>query len=134
MRRFIAYGPALVVLMTVVAVLMAGPAAIRRIGSANTGARIVLAQRSLDDDDVLERINKAVRNVAETVRPSVVHIEVIPAGGRRSGVRSTGTGWVYDNAGHIITNAHVVRGASAISVQFSNGPVVEAEQIRGDSF
>ncbi len=67
MRRFIAYGPALVVLMTVVVVLMGAPAAVRRIGSANTAARIVLAQRSLDDDDILERINKAVRNVADFV-------------------------------------------------------------------
>ncbi len=134
MRRFISYGPALVVLMTVIAVLMAGPAAVRRIGSANTQAHIVLAQRSLDDDDILERINKAVRNVADTVRPSVVHIEVIPYEGRRFAVRSTGTGWVYDTAGHIVTNAHVVKGASAISVTFPDGRVARTEKIHGEAF
>jgi serine protease Do len=134
MRRFVSYGPALVVLLTVIAVLVAGPAAVRKINSAQTSARIVLAQRALEDDDILERLNKAIRNVAETVRPSVVHIEVSPADGRRFTARSTGTGWLYDTAGHIVTNAHVVRGAAAVSVQFSDGRVVAAEALHGDQF
>jgi serine protease Do len=124
----------LVVLMTVVAVLLAAPAAVRRINSANTAARIVLAQRSLDDDDILERLNRAVRNVADTVRPSVVHIEVVPEGGRRAFARSTGTGWVYDDQGHIVTNAHVVKGAARIDVTFSDGRVVQAEDMGGQTF
>jgi serine protease Do len=124
----------LVVLLTVIAVLVAGPAAVRKINSAETSARIVLAQRALDDDDILERLNKAVRSVAETVRPSVVHIEVIPAEGRRMMARSTGTGWVYNQDGYIITNAHVVRGAATVSIQFDDGRVVESEPIRGDPF
>jgi S1-C subfamily serine protease len=134
MRRFVSYGPALVVLLTVIAVLVAGPAAVRKLNAAQTSARIVLAQRALDDDDILERLNKATRNVADTVRPSVVHIEVVPAEGRRFMARSTGTGWVYDNGGHIVTNAHVVKGASAISVQFSDGRVVAVEKVNGDQF
>lgn len=134
MRRFIAYGPAFVVLLTVTAVLLAGPSLVRRIGSAQTAARIVLAQRSLDDDDILERLNAAVRGVAAAVEPSVVHIEVISSGGRRLAGRSTGSGWVYDDQGHIITNAHVVRGAAAITVQFSDGHTVQAQPIRGDIF
>jgi serine protease Do len=134
MRRFVSYGPALVVLLTVVASLIAVPAALRRIGTAHTAARIVLAQRSLDDDDILERLNRAVRNVAETVRPSVVHIEVVAEGTRRTLGRSTGTGWVFDHDGHVITNAHVVRGAAAISIQFADGRVVDAERIDGQTF
>ncbi|MEX2219723.1 MAG: trypsin-like peptidase domain-containing protein [Phycisphaerales bacterium] len=132
MRRFVAYGPAFVVLLTVVVVLLAGPAAVRRLGSAQTEARIVLAQRALDDDDILERINRAARGVAESVRPSVVHLEVTPARGSRRGPgRATGSGWVYDGGGHIITNAHVVRGADRISVQFADGRVAEAEDVGG---
>lgn len=133
MRRFVSFGPALVVLMTVVAVLLAGPAAVRKISAANTAARIVLAQQSLEDDDILERINRATRNVAETVRPSVVHIDVVPEGRSRF-IRSTGTGWVFDEAGHIVTNAHVVRGAAAIKVTFSDGRVADAEKIHGQPF
>jgi S1-C subfamily serine protease len=136
MRRFVAYGPAFVVLLTVVVVLFAGPAAVRRIGSARTEARIILARGTLDDDDVLDRINRAIRAVAESVRPSVVHLDVTPPEGRRmgGGVHATGSGWVYDGAGHIITNAHVVRGARSISVQFADGRIAEAEQVNGSPF
>ena len=134
MRRFISFGPALVVLLTIGVVLIAVPAAVRRIGAATTSARIVLAQRTLDDDDILERINAATRAIADSVRPSVVHIEVSSDARRRFGARSTGSGWVYDADGHIITNSHVVRGAERISVQFADGRVVDAETVRGEMF
>jgi len=134
MRRFVSYGPALVVLLTVVALLVGAPALVRRVTAAHTSARIVLAQQSLADDDILERINSATRAVSDSVRPSVVHLEVVPAGERGWRVRSNGTGWVYDEAGHIVTNAHVVRGAESISVQFSDGRIVQPELIRGETF
>jgi serine protease Do len=132
MRKFVSYGPALVVLVTVLVVLTAGPAAVYRLRSADTQARIVLARQRLDDDDVLERLNKAFRSVSESVLPSVVHIEVLGGEGRASG-RATGSGWVFDDT-HIVTNAHVVRGAQAISVEFSDGRVVQAEKVRGQNF
>ncbi|MBX3377285.1 MAG: trypsin-like peptidase domain-containing protein [Phycisphaeraceae bacterium] len=134
MRRFISFGPALVVLLTIAVVLVAVPAAVRRIASAHTSARIVLAQRTLDDDDILERINAATRAVADSVRPSLVHIEVFSDARRRFGARSTGSGWVFDSDGHIVTNAHVVRGAERISVQFPDGRIVSTERIRGEVF
>ncbi len=134
MRRFISFGPAFVVLLTISAVFVAVPAAVRRISAADTSARIVLAQRSLDDDDVLERINAATRNIANTVRPSIVHIEVSSDARRRWGARSTGSGWMFDAEGHIVTNAHVVRGAERIQVQFADGRIVESEQIKGQPF
>ncbi len=134
MRRFISFGPALVVLLTIGVVLVAVPAAVRRISAADTSARIVLAQRTLDDDDILERVNAATRAVADSVRPSVVHIEVASDARRRNGARSTGSGWVFDADGHIVTNAHVVRGAERISVQFADGRVVQAERVKGELF
>jgi S1-C subfamily serine protease len=132
MRKFVSYGPALVVLLTVLVVLTAGPAAVYRLRAAHTQARIVLAQQNLEDDDILERLNKSLRSVAEAVRPSVVHIEVIGAESRASG-KATGSGWVFDPT-HIVTNAHVVRGGQAISVEFSDGRVIGAEKIRGQNF
>ncbi len=133
MRRFISYGPALVVLLTSLVVLMGAPAAVYRIRAAETRAQIVLAQQSLDDSTILEQINAATRQVAAVVKPSVVSLEVITPG-RRFGVRSTGSGWVYDGEGHIITNAHVVRGAEAIAVEFIDGRVVEAQKVRGELY
>ena len=36
-------------------------------------------------------------------------------------VRGEGTGWVYDDQGHIVTNNHVVENATEITVNFSDG-------------
>ena len=71
MRRFVSFGPALVVLLTVIAVLLGAPAAVRRIDSARTSARIVLAQATLQDDDILERLNSAVRGLNARSAPTM---------------------------------------------------------------
>lgn len=46
-----------------------------------------------------------------------------PFGGapQQSGSTATGTGFVVDTAGHIVTAAHVVDGASAVSVKLQDG-------------
>lgn len=134
MRRFISFGPAFVVMLTIAVVLLAAPAAVRRIGAAETSAKIILAQRSLEDDDILERISAATRSIANAVRPSLVHIDVSSDSGRRFGSRSSGSGWVYNEDGFIVTNAHVVLGAESITVQFADGRVVETETIKGEPF
>jgi putative serine protease PepD len=40
--------------------------------------------------------------------------------------KAQGSGWVYDSSGHIVTNEHVVDGASSISVRFWNGKTFSA--------
>lgn len=134
MRRFVSFAPALLVLIAVVLTLFIAPRIVRGISAAETSARIVLAQQSLDDEDILERLNRATRAVAQAAKPSVVHLEVIPAGERGWRTRSSGAGWVWDDQGHIVTNAHVVRGAQSISIQFSDGRVVEPQLVRGETF
>jgi len=47
---------------------------------------------------------------------------------------SVGSGFVYDNLGHIITNAHVVDGASKATVTFLDGSQYDAEIIGTDKF
>jgi len=47
---------------------------------------------------------------------------------------SVGSGFVYDNLGHIITNAHVVDGASKATVTFLDGSQYDAEIIGIDKF
>ncbi|MBX3406489.1 MAG: trypsin-like peptidase domain-containing protein [Phycisphaeraceae bacterium] len=133
MRRFIAFGPALVVLITTLVTLVAAPAAVRMVGYAATDAQIRLAQQTLESDDILVRMDRAVRAIADSVEPSVVHIGVDQAvGGGRFVRQSQGSGWVYDNQGHIVTNAHVIRGASRISVQFQDGRTVNAQVVGFD--
>ena len=44
-----------------------------------------------------------------------------------------GSGFLYDGDGHIVTNAHVVGGASSISVKFWNGKTFDAQLVGTDA-
>jgi putative serine protease PepD len=46
--------------------------------------------------------------------------------------RAEGTGWVYDGKGDIVTNEHVVDGASSITVKFSDGKTTKATLVGSD--
>ncbi|MBS0197783.1 MAG: trypsin-like peptidase domain-containing protein [Planctomycetes bacterium] len=131
MRRFLAFGPAFVVLLATAVVLLVAPNAIRRINAANVQGVVAVAQRSLDSDDVLERLNRATRNIADAVEPSVVHIEVYDSG--RSLIGASGSGWIFDNLGHVVTNAHVVGAADSIEVQFFDGHSARAKIVGLDT-
>ena len=49
--------------------------------------------------------------------------------GRGRRYASTGSGWIWDELGHVITNAHVIDGADEIEIQLYNGEVRPAEVI-----
>lgn len=132
MRRFITFGPALVVLVTALITLVAAPAAVRLASYAGVESSMRLARRTLDEDNILKQIDRAVRAVAEAVEPSVVHIACMPSGSMRFQRLSQGSGWVYDERGHIVTNAHVVRGSSRIEVTFQDGRTSPAELVGQD--
>ena len=67
----------------------------------------------------------------EKSEEGVVKIQV-ERDGQNSG--SQGSGFVYDNLGHIITNAHVVDGATKATVTFLDGSQYDAEIIGKDKF
>ena len=52
----------------------------------------------------------------ERISPGVVSINVLTDQGNGSG-----SGFVYDKSGHIITNFHVVEGAKSIEIDFASG-------------
>lgn len=132
MRRFITVGPAFVVLGACLVATLVTPAMIRSLSLADTRARVVLARQALNvPDNILELIDQAVRRVADSVEPSVVHIEVETPGFQTAG--SSGSGWVYDSDGHILTNAHVVADADRIRVEFHDGYLADAELIAADA-
>ena len=47
---------------------------------------------------------------------------------------SSGSGFVYDVDGHIITNNHVIEDADALEVTFSDGTIVQAELVGADPY
>lgn len=132
MRRFIAYGPALLVLLTTGLALLAAPSAIRQVQLASVAATLEVAQRQLDESTLLERINLETNAVAEGTLPSVAHILSLRNDGRRFGSRSTGSGWVYDDRGHVVTNAHVVEGGDSARVELHDGRVLRASIVGVD--
>jgi S1-C subfamily serine protease len=77
-------------------------------------------------------------NVYERVNPSVVNIvitvdnEEIPGSDSLFPVQGQGSGFVYDNQGHIVTNNHVIEQAGKVEVTFFDGTTVEAEVIGKD--
>ena len=46
--------------------------------------------------------------------------------------RGTGSGFVWDERGHIVTNNHVVAGASAVTVRLADDTSHPAELVGGD--
>ena len=76
--------------------------------------------------------------IYESVNPSVVNIQVVVRNSDGFGNQSEGTGlgsgFVWDQEGHIVTNAHVVEGASEISVTFSDGSTVDADLVGSDAY
>jgi len=130
MRRFVTGLPALIVLMSTTLVLIAAPAVLDRLAAAHASARITLARQTLADDDILGRIDRALTALADSTIPGVVHLSVP----QEDFGRSSGSGWVFDNDGHIVTNAHVVRGVDRIRVQFSNGRLERARLVATDAF
>ena len=79
---------------------------------------------------------KSLPQILRELVPSIVHIQTeavrldmfnraVPASG-------VGTGAIWDKKGHIVTNNHVVAGASRILVTLSDGRALEAKLIGGD--
>ncbi len=77
---------------------------------------------------------QAVISLFETASPSVVQVvtRARTSFGRDLQDIGSGTGWVWDTEGHIVTNNHVVDGAGdtgKVVVRWSDGTIVDAEVI-----
>jgi putative serine protease PepD len=95
-----------------------------------TPGQVELDQSAADDDGG-KRPPGSVAGIARSALPGVVTLRVSGAA-----EQSTGTGFVLDRRGHILTNNHVVQPAEDggdITVTFSGGESQTAEVVGGDA-
>jgi serine protease Do len=104
--------------------------------------------------DLLAAYQGTLENIYKTVSPSVVNIRVVlkadtsnsssqipgfpffslPQGQQpqQQFQSALGSGFVWDQSGHIVTNNHVISGAEKIEVTFSDGTIVPATLVGAD--
>jgi 2-alkenal reductase len=114
------------VLMLVVAVLLAllvlQPYVSGYLFSARE-PRPVAARGDLSDYE------RSTIRVFETVAPSVVQVVALSGRGPGGQPAGSGTGFMWDAAGHVVTNHHVVENGSSFVVRLASGEVLPAEVV-----
>jgi S1-C subfamily serine protease len=88
------------------------------------------------DEALLDAYSQAVVGATDTVKPSVVYIEVEQrAHGRQPygrEMRGSGSGFLFTPDGFILTNSHVVHDAAKLHVTLADGRRLRAETIGED--
>jgi S1-C subfamily serine protease len=98
---------------------------------ASSGTRTAAAaERGLTAHDIYERDAPGVVYVRSELRSSA---SSSPFGTDQSGGEATGTGFVIDGDGHILTNYHVVEDATSVSVGFDDNRIVPARVLGTDA-
>src|SRR5712691_2735114 len=85
----------------------------------------------LTDDELLDAYSNAVTTAAARITPSVVNVEVRQQA-RRGEARGGGSGFFFTPDGFILTNSHVVSGASSIEVALTDGTRYAASVVGND--
>jgi putative serine protease PepD len=81
----------------------------------------------------------SVNEIYRRTSPGVVEVTVrsttqsqFPFGGPQESV-GQGSGFVYDSSGHVVTNEHVIAGATTVHVKFQDGKTYSAKVIGTDA-
>ena len=87
-----------------------------------------------DETSYSSKSNLSLVQLFEKSEAGVVKISVQRGPDGPRDTPGMGSGFVYDNLGHIITNAHVVESASKATVTFLDGTQYDAEIVGKDKF
>jgi Do/DeqQ family serine protease len=146
--------PGLLLMLVILAIAFAAPSIAGRIQYSITRAQLRARYEAASDELTKLEKNaelvkladtaKAFRLVAERIAPSVVHIDTEQISrqrnadsvfdeffGNHGGGSGTyraigqGSGVIVNDDGHILTNYHVIQGASRIEVRLSDGRVID---------
>ncbi len=122
---------------------LGGAAALGKLGEHTTIIREEAVPSSSAPVALQQGKGMSINEIYRASAPAVVHIETTsrtqqpsdffgnPFGTTQT-QRALGSGFVIDKAGHIVTNYHVVRGANAIQVSFSNNEHFKARVVGVD--
>jgi S1-C subfamily serine protease len=106
----------------------------RRNAVAQAAPKIVEIRTSQRPNRVFSSEEQTNISVYEGTKRSVVNIDTSTVVnlrwlGRSEEKMGSGSGWVLDKTGHIVTNHHVVAGSDIVTVSFGEGEAVPAEVI-----
>jgi putative serine protease PepD len=129
------------VAMVAAAAVIGGGAGAAIVTLADDGGSVKTATVTTADTSAnVANSDLSVGQIAKDATKSVVEVDATSPGGGQSfpdgnnGSQSAeGTGFVYDTKGDIITNQHVISGASSVKVKFSDGSTYTATVIGSDT-
>ncbi len=102
---------------------------------ADRGRRIVSQPREILPRGDLADFEKSTITIFNSAAPSVVYIftENAQSGffGRREVQQGAGSGFLWDNYGHVVTNFHVIQGSQSIQVRLDSGEAIRATYVGG---
>jgi putative serine protease PepD len=103
-------------------------------GESNTVVREVTVGSGESAASASTTVGSVYKNAAKSVVEITVNgrADTSPFGGGGT-QQAQGSGFVYDDQGHIVTNQHVADGAQSVSVTFSNGKSYDATVVGTDS-
>ncbi|MFN8474065.1 MAG: trypsin-like peptidase domain-containing protein [Anaerolineae bacterium] len=113
------------------------PAANSAQASSSTSGQAPAANQSAPAPVSAADFSTAVRNVSDQVRPAVVQItneqsQVNQLDQSFNVPTGVGSGVIYDNQGHILTNNHVIAGAQQLLVSLPDGRSFPAKPVGAD--
>jgi len=110
--------------------------------SSSGGAKVWQEKANASPAPELARVNDLLADLAARLQPGLVHVRVQRATPAKDDTprdepaeprRSTGSGFVIDPSGLIVTNAHVIEGAGSIQVRLANGQRFQAKVVGRDN-
>jgi S1-C subfamily serine protease len=132
MSAYTKWVPYLLTLLTLAVPVQAGE------HSPTIGAAIWREPPAAESESELERLNRAVVQLASNARPAILQIRVTrmeeeqPAGGAAR-TQSRGSGFMIDPRGYVITAQHVIDKAKEVEVRLAHGERLPAHIVAQDT-
>jgi len=136
MRKRFSFAIAIVFAVAIIMITIPSPAVAAQQQQINSNISSSQSANSSSNPLPLKTIFKQVENSVVQITSKVPTTTGIPNPSNQSSsnVTTLGSGFVYDNQGHIVTNGHVVGNAQTVDVTFPNGNRYTAKVIGNDIY